>query len=229
MEPYADCWALPFGAKKKCYGKFRVAVGGRTPGLGGASSEEDGDWAAEDQGDEFDLSDVPPVVNGSKDILKRGDDNVEPFCYNSKPVKLYSELLHSFCLKALYDLSPGDGKAAEACLEARKSYVGICLTDEHKAALYNRLIDRVVEAFGKEDSNLFNPAVRKRPADPLQLEATPQAKKSTKLAAEQTPTDEKTAAAKPKGKAKSGRKKAEIKADKEDADDASDTDSGEGG
>ncbi len=191
LEPFTDCWPVTFGVKKKCYGKFRVAVGGRTPGCGG-STDEDGDCVGEDQGEEFDLNDIPPVVGGNKDVMKRGDENLEPFSYNSKPVKLYEEMLHTLALRGLYDLSPGDGKAAEACLEARKSYVGICMTDEHKAALFNHLVDRVAEAFGKEASNLYNPASCKRPAD-LGLGAAPP---PTKLA--------KATAPPPKPKVKSG-------------------------
>ncbi len=229
LEPYVDCWPVTFGVKKKCYGKFRVPVGGKTPGAG-SSADEDGDFAGEDQGEEFDLNDIPPVVSGSKEILKRADENLEPFCYNSKPVKLHEEMLHNFSLKGLYDLSPCDGKAAEACLEARKSYVGICLSDEHKAALFNRLVDRVVEAFGNEASNLYDPAIcRKRPADILEAATPP-----TKAAKPPTPTP--TAAAKTKAKAATATQKTKKKAEKKQAADAghdvadaedSDEDSGE--
>ena len=45
------------------------------------------------------------------------------------------QLLHSFCLNALLDLTAGSGYAAMATIEAKKTYVGLCLSDAHKDLL----------------------------------------------------------------------------------------------
>jgi hypothetical protein len=111
LEPITACWPMPFKERKKLYGICRVAVGGRTAG----SDEEDDDDedAMCDEGDDT-FDPIPPVIGTQPS--KRSDENIEPFTYHSKPVTLFEELLHCFQAKGIYDLSPGDGKAAEACL-----------------------------------------------------------------------------------------------------------------
>lgn len=58
----------------------------------------------------------------------------------------------------LFDLSmSGDGNAAKAALAMRKSYVGICCSDEHVNFLREELTKYVMGLFQKETSMHFQP------------------------------------------------------------------------
>jgi hypothetical protein len=176
LDDYKDCLTMTFQEKRRCYGKYRVAVGGRS--FGPDEDDEDGPDEAEDGAEE-----VPPVVGPAvpgAQAARRNDENVEPFTYNSKPTVLFSELIASYSLMGCYDLSPGDGNAALAFLWERRPYVGICFTDSHKSALMEWLVSQTLRAFGDQSSPFYEPkyqAANSTPA-PNAAGATPQKRKA---------------------------------------------------
>ena len=55
--------------------------------------------------------------------------------FHEWPEQFYAELIHSFCLNGVLDLTAGSGYAAMATIKAKKTYVGLCLSDAHKDLL----------------------------------------------------------------------------------------------
>ena len=101
-------WQATFEQKKEIYGKFRIAVGGKTPGFEGDTKG------------------------------RRENGDLEMVFYNSMPGKYYSELIHRFFLAYIFDLSPGAGTFGEICIEEGVTYVGIAFTESHAEELNNR-------------------------------------------------------------------------------------------
>jgi len=69
---------------------------------------------------------------GRGNKVERTDANLEVAFFHSWPVEFYSEILNSFVLKGLIDMTAGAGAAAIACVLDKKKYVGVCLSDTHK-------------------------------------------------------------------------------------------------
>ena len=85
-------------------------------------------------------------------------------------------MLHDFFVKAVIDLTPGPGKFAQAALDSRSGYVGICFTEEHAAALDTMLCNYVLKQMACESSGLYNP----RYAKDLGLQQDPAPKAAAK-------------------------------------------------
>ena len=68
------------------------------------------------RGGKTDSEDIPPKMG---DRLNNGKERM---CYFSAPVELLEELIHQFYGKLVVDLSPADGKFADACLKTRTGY-----------------------------------------------------------------------------------------------------------
>ena len=87
---------------------------------------------------------------------KRLDSNMEPVCFLSMPEKLLEELLHTFFVKLVVDLTCPDGKFAWVCLKNRTGYVGITYTDYQSEMLMGLMQDRLKDAMLEEDSGFYN-------------------------------------------------------------------------
>lgn len=139
----SDVWKLTPASKKKLLGQVgKILVGGACPAEDGASANP-----------------KPTFENGT----------TEPVMWWSSPVKLYEEFLHSFCLKAVIDLTAGDGHFALACLREKKPYVGVVFGECHRDMLYARLVRQVFKEMRKEDSPLYQAALA-GVLDPLEAE-----------------------------------------------------------
>ena len=80
--------------------------------------------------------------------------NVEPLNYNNLPKELFAEIKWSYCLdKMTVDLTPTDGEAAKAWLDAKSGhYIGICFSDAHVKHLYQHLTEYILSKLGTEGS-----------------------------------------------------------------------------
>ena len=55
--------------------------------------------------------------------------------FHAWPEQFYAELIHRFCSHGVLDRTVGSGYAAMATIKAKKTYVGLCLSDAHKDLL----------------------------------------------------------------------------------------------
>ena len=157
FSPWRESWAMPFGLKKELFGSNRREVGGQTEA---EEVEEDGEMEEQEDDEEGIPDDVLPGVSelrvsqgvGSKST--RSDSNVEVVFMHAWPEDLYVEILNSFALKALIDLTAGPGCAAMACIKERKPYLGCCMTDKHAAWLEQRIVMQIFDGMLAEDSKL---------------------------------------------------------------------------
>ena len=85
----------------------------------------------------------------------------EPVFYHGHPIKLDEEVVHSYDLEGVIDLSAGNGQLALTCIRQRKPYFGITLTEAHSAELLNWLTSKVWSSFLDESSKLYVPALAK--------------------------------------------------------------------
>lgn len=164
VPDWSTSWALSFECKKELYGPNRVAVGGK----GDDDAMDEGDDEGVDEVDECDdAADrdlIPPAVQslpaGAASRKSRDDSSMEPVFYHSMfSPGFYSELIHSYNLKLIIHLTAGDGKCADACMEAKIGYVGVVFTDTHLNKLTERLTNVVLEKFGDSASSLFQPSM----------------------------------------------------------------------
>lgn len=91
---------------------------------------------------------------GNKPI--RTDANLEPVFFHAWPRELYTEILHSFCLRGILDLTAGSGQAAIATIREKKIYVGVCLSSVHKEMLQEWLTVLVWRELLDPESPLHN-------------------------------------------------------------------------
>ena len=89
----------------------------------------------------------------------RGDTNIEPVFMHSLSHKFHEELIHSYCIHALVDGTPGGGAAAFAAITKRIPYLGLCLSDAHKDLLTQRLLHLVFKEMEREGSVLYEPGM----------------------------------------------------------------------
>lgn len=97
--------------------------------------------------------DLPKISCSDKEkICTAGSGGVSPpghlsekgvplFWHESKPVIFWTALLHDFDIKAVFDLTPGSGALASACLSAGCLYYGIIGNACHLSWLQN-VLDR---------------------------------------------------------------------------------------
>jgi hypothetical protein len=121
-------WTVTWKEKKTMYGKKNlIPVGGKTEGAD---------------------PDDPPE--------RKTDATVLPVAYHGMPAVWYDELIHTFFIKSVVDLTPGDAKFAWQALINRIGYVGIVFTPAHGAAITKRLKDQIMEEMIKPGSCMFN-------------------------------------------------------------------------
>ena len=68
---------------------------------------------------------------------------VKPVFFHNYPVAMYEELLKAFSIKAVIDLTPGEGNLAFAAFRRNVIYTGITFSEEHSDGLMAR-IDKCV-------------------------------------------------------------------------------------
>ena len=81
---------------------------------------------------------------------------MEPVCFQSMPLNLLEELIHTFFAKLVIDLTPGDAKFGWACLRSRVSYIGMCFNDAHCEFVEARLLELLKGAMLEESSGFYN-------------------------------------------------------------------------
>lgn len=112
-----------------------------------------------------------PSPAGSKDDPIPKQDEAVPHCYHSLGSELYEELIHSYCVKGIIDLTCNDAILPEVCVRKRIPYLGVCLSDAHCKAIEERVGDRVFTKF-QEEGDLYQgelvEAAKKRKADQVQ-------------------------------------------------------------
>jgi len=114
VPPPDQVWCLPWKDKKSLYGKkMLIAVGGRSDGV------------------------------GDQTMTKRGDAVKEPVCYHPMPFEFYDEVIHSYFVNRVFDLTCTDDELAYTSLCNKLGYVGICYTEEGAMLLLNRLKERL--------------------------------------------------------------------------------------
>jgi len=196
IEPIDDVWQLPFGMKKKMYGKARVPVGGKS------KKGDDSSTASDDGG-------IDEVT------VKRNDDVLEPAFFRGMPYKLCVEMIKSWNLTGIIHTSAGDMEMAVAAVEAGVIYTGICLTELHVELGYARLEERVWELMQTEGNRIYSPQL----AVALKSEKAKKAQATTP-----PPNPKKKAKAAPKKKKKANEVDLEA-SEAEDEESASDADS----
>ena len=77
-----------------------------------------------------------------KDALYDSSLGVPLFWNERKTVQLWAQILEDLDAKAVYDLTPGTGTLARACLDAGLTYTGVALNGEHRQWL-DTLLDRL--------------------------------------------------------------------------------------
>ena len=82
--------------------------------------------------------------------------NYEPVSFQSLPLEYYKDVLASYFVKDLLDLTAGDGTAAKACLACNIGYVGICCADFHAESMRGMLVNYVLTLFANQRSFLYN-------------------------------------------------------------------------
>ncbi len=162
LPSWESGWLLSFDDKKKLWGKSRVPVGGKTFDDDDEASGGDDDLVLEDGVDDNCPDLLPPCFgpDGSAPPLKpktRLGMNYEPVSFHTLPQEFYKDVLASYFVKDLFDLTAGDGTAAKACLACNSGYVGICCADFHVVSMRGMLVNYVLTLFANQKSFLYNP------------------------------------------------------------------------
>ena len=83
------------------------------------------------------------------------DREREPVSWHSCHLKLYEEILVSFHVKAVVDLSTADETFALACIQNQIPYLGVCWGDTHTQLLSQRLSEKMWELYKTAGSPLY--------------------------------------------------------------------------
>jgi hypothetical protein len=139
VVPKSELWNLTWAEKKQVFSPlWIIRAGGRPP---------------EDPWERDDGEEVPEESSS-----KRTDSTVEPvFFHSTSPVSLWEEVIHSYGINAVLDLTPGEGLAAVAALKAKVPYTGVCFTLHHVAALKEHLYEVAQRAATREGDSLYDP------------------------------------------------------------------------
>jgi len=78
-----------------------------------------------------------------------------PVCYHSIPLDLAEDLLHTYNLEGVLDLTRGDGVWAFACVKARKPYLGVEFNETHGKMLSDWLATQIFKRMQVEDDPLY--------------------------------------------------------------------------
>ncbi|CAE7232863.1 hsdFM [Symbiodinium sp. CCMP2592] len=123
-----ELWQLSVEEKLAIYGKYRMAVGGRTPG-------EDPDQSA---------------GRG----CGKPRTTVEPVFWHGRPEIMYQEMVSSYGFTALIDCQAADGVLASLAATERLPYIGFCLTETHLKKLQEVVVFRVLKEMARPNSKV---------------------------------------------------------------------------
>ncbi len=73
------------------------------------------------------------------------------------PETLFKDMLSSYRVKGVIDLSPGQGEFAQACLSSRVAYLAVCCTEAHCAGLEHRLTQYVMDKMAIQGHPMYRP------------------------------------------------------------------------
>jgi hypothetical protein len=125
----ASEWTVTWKDKKEMYTKkYLIPCGGKTEG---ADPDEE-------------------------QAERKTDATSVPVTYHSMPEAWYQELIHTFFIKLVVDLTPGDAKFAWQALLNRVGYVGITFSLAHSTAIYDHLKTQMKQEMCKPGSRMFN-------------------------------------------------------------------------
>ena len=132
MPAYSTCWQLQWQEKKQVYGaKNLIPVGGR---------------AVNDDIEE-------PMERRQP----RTPETIEPVFFHSHPMALFEDICNAFELKAIIDLTPGDGNLAMWASRKNLVYTGLCMTEFHRKKLMQHLEKQIRAAMLNECDDLYEP------------------------------------------------------------------------
>ena len=116
-------WKRCVKAKREIYGKDnRIAPGGRTPGIDAETAKK----------------------------LMRKDTDIEPVFYWCYPFQFNEDLFRGLSPRLIVSLTLGDGAMALAAMLLEKPFVGVALTQEHRAGARTHLANCVFKGFMTE-------------------------------------------------------------------------------
>ena len=94
--------------------------------------------------------------NNNNNNHNDNSNSIEVVFFHAWPEQFYAELIHNFCLNGLLDLTAGSGHAAMATIKAKKTYVGLCLSDAHKDLLEQWLQWQIFNEMQDSNSSLHD-------------------------------------------------------------------------
>ena len=92
---------------------------------------------------------------GPRGHERRDENDTERVFHWGMPRNFFKAVFKGLFAKSCMDLTPGNGAAAEAALEVRVSYFGVCLTEKHRELLVARMELFVLSCMMTEGSPLF--------------------------------------------------------------------------
>ena len=108
----------------------------------------------------------------------RSNEKMEPLAYHALPLSFWLEFIHCFNIGAIFDYTPAGGIVAEAAIEAKINYYGLCQTETHQKELHKHLVKRTWAAMMDGSSSQFVPALAKLMATEMVQQApTPKGKR----------------------------------------------------
>ena len=129
MEEDENTWKRSVKIKRDIYGVAnRVAPGGRTPGIDSETAKK----------------------------MIRKDEDVEPVFYWCYPYQFHEDLARGLGPRLIVNLTVGDGAGALAALLLAKPFVGVCLTQEHRAGVRTHLANYVFRSFMTDGTPFYD-------------------------------------------------------------------------
>ena len=134
-----DTWCLPQAIKKQVITKANVISAGGPTYTSDATSDE--------------------KKESEKEIalIRSLKKESEPVFFHATPTKLWEEIFHCHNVKAVVDLTPGDGAKALAAIRARVPCVGVTFTGAHRDQLLMQLDKSVLKMYQLEGDKLYEP------------------------------------------------------------------------
>lgn len=129
---------------QEIYGSNRHFPGGRSPATVKAASG----------------SSAPEGSPRGKD-QKRTDATVEPVFLQTLPYAFFETVLDAYEANMVFNLTAGDGKVEEACVERGIPCFSFCMTECHVERLYERLELRIHARMQDEASSLYQKGLAK--------------------------------------------------------------------
>ena len=116
-------------------------------------------WRVEKAAKNTMLGSAKVAVGGSlpADMPERPQfaDSREPMSWHPLTDAFCAEILHSFNIRMLVDMSCMDEQWAVTCLRKRVSYIGVVFSDAHQKAINSQVVRRLFKEYQDEQSPLY--------------------------------------------------------------------------